>query len=116
MPFNRPLMGSSSAMESFDLNAANRRTFMQSAAGLGSIALASLVCPAAFADSPGVADDRDHRSLMPHFAAKAKRVIYLFQSGAPSQMDLFDWKPKLADLRATELPDSIRQKLADPRS
>jgi hypothetical protein len=36
-------------------------------------------------------------------------VIYLFQSGAPSQMDLFDWKPALADLRATELPDSIRR-------
>jgi hypothetical protein len=44
-----------------------------------------------------------------HFAAKAKRVIFLFQSGAPSQLDLFDYKPKLADLRATELPDSIRQ-------
>ena len=43
------------------------------------------------------------------FAPKAKRVIYLFQSGAPSQLDLFDYKPKLADLRGTELPDSIRQ-------
>src|SRR3970282_759278 len=46
---------------------------------------------------------------VPHFEPKAKRVIYLFQSGAPSQMDLFDHKPKLADLRATELPDSIRR-------
>src|SRR5207237_7363636 len=44
-----------------------------------------------------------------HFPAKAKRVIFLFQSGAPSQMDLFDYKPKLAELRGTELPDSIRQ-------
>jgi hypothetical protein len=44
-----------------------------------------------------------------HLPAKAKRVIFLFQSGAPSQLDLFDYKPKLADLRATELPDSIRQ-------
>ena len=44
-----------------------------------------------------------------HFAPKAKRVIVLFQSGAPSQMDLFDYKPKLADLRGQELPDSIRQ-------
>jgi hypothetical protein len=42
-------------------------------------------------------------------APKAKRVIFLFQSGAPSQLDLFDYKPKLADLRGTELPDSIRQ-------
>ena len=45
----------------------------------------------------------------PHFAPKAKRVIYLFQSGAPSQMDLFDYKPKLADWRGTDLPDSVRQ-------
>jgi hypothetical protein len=46
---------------------------------------------------------------LPHFRPRAKRIIYLFQSGAPSQMDLFDYKPKLADLRGTELPDSIRQ-------
>ncbi len=46
---------------------------------------------------------------IPHFAPTAKRVIYLFQSGAPSQLDLFDYKPKLAGLRASELPDSIRQ-------
>ena len=46
---------------------------------------------------------------MPDSSPRAKRVIYLFQSGAPSQMDLFDWKPALADLRATELPDSIRR-------
>src|SRR4051812_2376285 len=46
---------------------------------------------------------------LPHFPPKAKRVIYLFQSGAPSQMDLFDYKPRLDDLRGTELPDSIRQ-------
>src|SRR5262249_40828441 len=41
--------------------------------------------------------------------AKAKRVIFLFQSGAPSQMDLFHSKPKRAELRGSELPDSIRQ-------
>jgi len=46
---------------------------------------------------------------VPDSSPRAKRVIYLFQSGAPSQMDLFDWKPALADLRATELPDSIRR-------
>ena len=45
---------------------------------------------------------------LPGLAAKAKRVIYLFQSGAPSQIDLFDHKPALADLRGSELPDSIR--------
>ena len=46
---------------------------------------------------------------LPHFAAKAKRVIYLFQSGAPSQMDLFDPKPALANRRGQNLPDSIRK-------
>ena len=45
----------------------------------------------------------------PNFAPKAKRVIYLHQSGAPSQMDLFDPKPKLAERFGEELPDSIRQ-------
>ncbi len=44
-----------------------------------------------------------------HFAPKAKRVIYLFQSGAPSQMDLFDHKPVLRKLAGQDLPDSIRQ-------
>ena len=46
---------------------------------------------------------------LPHFPPKAKRVIYLFQHGAPSQLDLFDYKPTLAKLRGTDLPDSVRQ-------
>ena len=45
----------------------------------------------------------------PHFPAKAKRVIYLFQSGGPSQFEMMDYKPKLQDLHGSELPDSIRQ-------
>lgn len=45
---------------------------------------------------------------LPHFLPRAKRVIYLFQSGAPSQLDLFDHKPGLRNLRGTELPDSVR--------
>ena len=43
-----------------------------------------------------------------HFAPKAKRVIYLFQSGGPSQMELFDYKPRLVELQNTDLPDSVR--------
>jgi hypothetical protein len=46
---------------------------------------------------------------LPHFRPTAKRVIYLFQSGAPSQMDLFDYKPRLKELRGVELPDSVRR-------
>ena len=43
----------------------------------------------------------------PHFAAKAKRVIYLFMGGAPSQLDLFDHKPKLAELEGKPIPPSV---------
>ena len=45
---------------------------------------------------------------LPHFAPKAKRVIYLFMHGGPSQLDLFDHKPALAARRGEELPDSVR--------
>jgi hypothetical protein len=46
---------------------------------------------------------------LPHHAAKAKRVIMLFQHGGPSQLDLFDWKPNLAKVRGQDLPESVRQ-------
>ena len=93
-----------------------RRLFFQrSGLGLGTAALASLLEPRLFGDEvrpPAAGQVNDNRSGglpgFPNFAAKAKRVIYLFQSGAPSQMDLFDPKPGLANLRGTELPDSIR--------
>jgi hypothetical protein len=79
-----------------------RRTFLAgSAAGLGLIALGGLLDKKALA-----ATGRIHG--FPHFPIKAKRVIYLFQSGAPSQMDLFDPKPELAKRRGEELPGSIR--------
>jgi hypothetical protein len=45
---------------------------------------------------------------LPHFAPKAKRVIYLFQSGGPSQIELFDHKPRLLDFQGQDLPESIR--------
>src|SRR5438445_5809334 len=79
-----------------------RDLFSHMASGIGGAALATLLSRDCVADSKSPTD-------LPHFAPRAKRVIYLFQSGAPSQMDLFDYKPKLADLRGTELPDSIRQ-------
>jgi len=85
-----------------------RQLFGRSMTGIGVAALASLLGEDARADS-----DRSEASGgltgYPNFAPTAKRVIYLFQSGAPSQMDLFEYKPKLDGLRATELPDSIRQ-------
>ncbi|MCA9070303.1 MAG: DUF1501 domain-containing protein, partial [Planctomycetaceae bacterium] len=78
----------------------NRRCFLQNT-GLGTLALASLLSNQQ--TSHGAVD------TFPHFAPRAKRVIYLFQSGAPSQLDLFDHKPHLKKLQGTELPDSIRQ-------
>ncbi len=78
-----------------------RHFFGRLSTGIGAPALASLLVDDARAD--------DAIGILPHFAPKAKRVIYLFQSGAPSQMDLFDYKPKLANLRSSELPDSVRQ-------
>jgi hypothetical protein len=72
-----------------------RYFFSRLSAGLGIPALANLLASDGL---PGI----------PHHPAKAKRVIYLFMSGGPSQMDLFDYKPRLTDFRATELPDSVR--------
>ncbi len=78
-----------------------RRTFIeQSAAGLGVAALSGLL------ESQGLASAG--LGGMPHVAPKAKRIIYLFQSGAPSQMDLFDPKPEMNSRRGEDLPQSIR--------
>ncbi|MGQ0634908.1 MAG: DUF1501 domain-containing protein [Planctomycetaceae bacterium] len=85
-----------------------RRFFGRTACGLGTAALASLLNPQLFAAPterttrvPGVLGE-------PHFPARAKRVIYLFMSGGPSHIDLFDYKAKLKDLQGTELPAEIR--------
>ncbi len=99
------------------MNLRNRRQILERAGlGLGSIAFAGLLrADSSEADSspispsPQSSPQSGDGFAAPHCVARAKRVIYLFQSGAPSQMDLFDHKPKLADLRATELPDSIRR-------
>jgi hypothetical protein len=85
----------------------NRRQFISRAGmGLGALALGSLLGRDAF----GAAAPSTMNALpgLPHFAPKAKRVIYLFQSGAPSQLDLFDYKPALVEHRGIDIPDSIR--------
>ncbi|MCC7503952.1 MAG: DUF1501 domain-containing protein [Saprospiraceae bacterium] len=86
----------------------NRRTFLHRAAiGIGGLALGSLLgCGRRQPDWLGsAAGDLG----LPHFAPKAKRVIYLFQSGAPSQLELFDWKPLLRKMNGQDLPESVRQ-------
>jgi hypothetical protein len=84
-----------------------RQFFGRSVAGIGTAALASLLNPSLFAQAATVASN--HGILgTPHFAARAKRVIYLFMSGGPSHIDLFDYKPALQKLGGTELPGSVR--------
>jgi len=85
----------------------NRRTFLSSASiGIGSLALGSLLVPDLFSGKKE--DDEALPFGVTHFAPKAKRVIYLFQSGAPSQLELFDYKPLLRKMQGTELPPSVR--------
>src|SRR5213080_4017219 len=77
-----------------------RHFFGRSATGIGSVALASLLNERLFAGS--------ETKLAPHFAPKAKRVIYMHMSGGPSHIDLFDYKPQLKEHHGEELPASIR--------
>ena len=84
----------------------NRRRFLSRLSlGIGSVALGSLLVPGKF---EGATEEEAIMSQLPHFAPKAKRIIYLFQNGAPSQLDLFDYKPKLQEMFGEDLPASIR--------
>lgn len=83
----------------------NRRHFLgKLGLGIGSAALGSLLIPDLFSGK-----EEDIASLgIPHFAPKAKRIIYLFQNGAPSQLESFDYKPTLIKMAGQDLPASIR--------
>jgi Protein of unknown function (DUF1501) len=84
----------------------NRRTFLhRTALGIGGMALGSLLGQSCAGNDVSGAMPF---GALPHFPPKVKRVIYLFQSGAPSQLELFDWKPKLRDMNGQELPASVR--------
>ena len=90
-----------------ELAITRRQFFGKARVGIGAAALGSMLIgsPASGAVPLNLGDG----SLgLPHFAPKAKRVIYLFQSGGPSQYELFDYKPRMIDLHGTELPDSVR--------
>jgi hypothetical protein len=93
-------------LENHALTMTRRHFFQSGAVGLGSAALASLlpnrVAAAAEKAVGGLPD-------LPHFAPKAKRAIYLFTAEGPSQMDLWDYKPKMDALFDKDLPPSIRQ-------
>lgn len=82
-----------------------RHFFARTARGLGAIALSGILPRLAAAPTQGAAGALPG---FPNFVPSAKRIIYLFQSGAPSQMDLFDYKPLLNKLNGEQLPESVR--------
>lgn len=88
------------------LSLTRRHFFGLASTGLGAAALGSLLNPELFAAS--IDPKTGGLPGLPHFPPKAKRVIFLHQSGGPAQMDLFDYKPKLGKLRGSELPGSVR--------
>ncbi|MFC5412694.1 DUF1501 domain-containing protein [Larkinella bovis] len=82
----------------------NRRSFLNKASwGLGSLALGSLL-PSQIFSNPA-----ERIETVPHRAPKAKRVVYLFQSGGPSQLEMFDYKPYLEKMHGKDLPESVRK-------
>ena len=88
-------------------NETRRQFFGKSALGLGTAALSTLMGPSISESIAG----QPSKSILksPHNPPKAKRAIYLFMSGAPSQLDLFDYKPDMVDWFDKELPESVRQ-------
>ncbi len=91
-----------------DLRISRRQLLGKAAQGAGSIALLSLLAQDGYAQGakkPGLVGQKG----VPHFKPKAKRMIVLWQGGAPSQVDLFDYKPELEKHRLEELPESIRK-------
>ncbi len=87
-----------------------RDFFKKTSLGLGAAALAALLDPKLLLGDTRAASDPLAGILpAPHFAPKAKRIIYLFQSGAPSHLDLFDYKPLLEKMNGQELPDAVRK-------
>src|SRR2546423_2983641 len=81
--------------------------FRQCGVGLGSIALASLLGAEKVLARPSVSSANPLAPRHPHFQPKAKRVIYLFMGGAPSQLDLFDYKPSLKKYDGKPVPKEV---------
>ncbi len=93
------------------LQAQTRRTFFRNTGlAAGRIALAAMLGPRLLHGATSSPRGRAHPALpnLPHFTPKARRLIYLFMNGAPSQIDLWDYKPNLAEIYNTDLPESIR--------
>src|SRR6185436_1097237 len=82
-----------------------RKFFQQCGTGMGALALASLLNENLFA--AGGTDSIEFKPAGPHFKPKAKNIIYLFQSGGPSHLDLFDYKPELIKRNGQKMPEEI---------
>jgi len=92
------------------LQITRRQLFSRTAKGIGVAALASLLGPDhLWGETTEINSKAGGLPGLPHYPGKAKRVIFLFQSGGPSQLELFDYKPKLRELHGTQLPDSVRR-------
>tara|TARA_Y100001958_G_C21211399_1_gene537094 strand:+ start:259 stop:1716 length:1458 start_codon:yes stop_codon:yes gene_type:complete len=86
----------------------SRRDFLtKTSLGLGGLSLASFLNSENLYASNVIRSSINSEIDLPHFVPKVKRVIYLFQSGAPSQLDLFDHKPLLSKMNGEELPESV---------
>ncbi|MFM8733610.1 MAG: DUF1501 domain-containing protein, partial [Pirellulales bacterium] len=100
-----------SSLDELGLNLTRRRFFERGSHLLGGAALASLM-PERFAAAttgPDGALERVPGALGPHFAPKAKHVIYLHMVGGPPQQDMFDYKPQMDDWYDKDLPESVRK-------
>jgi len=98
-------MESKHPLVEYSLNMNRRRFLSRLSLGIGSAALGSLLIPDLFSSSE---ESANLASGLPHFAPKAKRIIYLFQNGAPSQLETFDYKPMLREMMGKDLPASVR--------
>jgi hypothetical protein len=88
-------------------NRTRRHFFGECSLGLGSVALASLMADGPLEAAAASAGDTRAAGGRTHFPAKAKNVIYLFMAGGPSQLELFDYKPKLQQLNGEVIPQSF---------
>ena len=88
----------------------DRREFLKkSSLGLGALTLGALIDPVMLKAGKDMPTKSNQWPAPPHFTPKAKRIIYLFQSGGPSQLETFDYKSKLREMNGEELPDSVRK-------
>jgi len=91
----------------FELALTRRQLFGRAALGVGTAALSRLLCAGGLPAMPG-AQNHPAEGFLTGLAPKAKRIIVLFMNGGPSQMDLWDYKPKLAEKFDTDFPEEIR--------